>query len=100
MAGTRRQAILAAIDEEPRTLSAIAVSLDLRRHDIEIELPHILRSARAAGATVVVVPARCRACGFEFGPGKLSKPSRCPSCKSAWLDEPMLVKHGRAGGAL
>lgn len=89
---TRRQQILAAITAEPQTLSALAARLELRRRDIEIELPHLLRSARAAGAAVEIVPSRCRACGFTFGQDKISKPSRCPSCRSTWLDEPMLVR--------
>jgi predicted Zn-ribbon and HTH transcriptional regulator len=50
----------------------------------------MIRSARAAGHRVVVEPARCKACGYLFGEEKLSKPSRCPACKSTWLFEPLI----------
>lgn len=89
---TRRLQILAAVTGEPRTLSAIARDLGLTRRDVEEDLPHLLRSARTAGDRIEVVPARCRACGFTFGEDKLSKPGRCPSCRSTWMHEPMLVR--------
>ena len=75
---------------EPRTASRLARELGLDRRDVEDDLLHLVRSARAAGHEVVVEPARCRACGFVFGEEKLSKPSKCPQCRSTWLFEPLL----------
>jgi predicted Zn-ribbon and HTH transcriptional regulator len=37
---------------------------------------------------LLVEPAACQKCGFEFTKGKLLKPGRCPKCKSTWIDEP------------
>jgi transcriptional regulator len=60
------------------------------RGDMEDDLRHAIRSARAQGHEVQVIPARCKACDFVFGEDKLSKPSRCPACKGTRLFEPMI----------
>jgi predicted Zn-ribbon and HTH transcriptional regulator len=57
---------------------------------MEEELRHALRSARAAGYRIDVLPARCRSCDFVFGEDKLTKPGKCPSCKGTRLFEPMV----------
>lgn len=76
------------LSAEPRTASSLARELGLARRELEDDLRHMIRSARAAGHDVIVEPARCRACGYLFGEEKLSKPSRCPACKSTWVFEP------------
>jgi predicted Zn-ribbon and HTH transcriptional regulator len=78
------------LSAEPRTASSLARELGLPRRDLEQDLEHMIRSARAAGHRVIVEPARCRACGYLFGEDKLSKPSRCPACKGTWLFEPLV----------
>jgi transcriptional regulator len=75
---------------EPRTASSLARELQLKRSEVEDELRHMIRSARAAGHRIVVEPARCKACGFTFGDDKLTKPGKCPACRSTWLFEPLL----------
>lgn len=75
---------------EARSASSLARELGVPRRDMEEDLRHLIRSARAAGHRVVVEPARCRACGYAFGEDRLSKPGRCPQCRSTWLFEPQL----------
>lgn len=79
---------------EPRTASSLARELGLERGEIEEDLAHLIRSARAAGHRIVVEPARCRACGFKFDERKLSKPGKCPECRSTWLYEPLISIKG------
>jgi predicted Zn-ribbon and HTH transcriptional regulator len=74
----------------PRTASSLARELGLRRGDVEEDLRHAIRSARAAGERVVIEPARCRQCGFLFDPEKLSKPGRCPACRGTRIFEPLV----------
>ena len=62
----------------------------LKRGDVDEDLRHAIRSAEAAGYRVIVLPARCRACGFAFDEGRLSKPSKCPACRSTRLFEPQI----------
>jgi predicted Zn-ribbon and HTH transcriptional regulator len=85
-----RKQLLDVLAAEPRTASSLARELGLHRRDVEDDLRHLVRSARAAGHRVIVEPARCKSCGFVFGEEKLSKPGKCPQCRSTWLFEPLL----------
>jgi predicted Zn-ribbon and HTH transcriptional regulator len=87
---TRRRHLLDSLSHEPRSISSLARELGITRGDVEDDLRHAIRSARAQGHEVAVIPARCKSCDFVFGEDKLSKPSRCPACKGTRLFEPML----------
>ena len=75
---------------EPRTASSLARELGLRRGDVEEDLRHAIRSARAAGERVTIEPARCKQCGFLFDAEKLSKPGKCPQCRGTRIFEPLI----------
>jgi predicted Zn-ribbon and HTH transcriptional regulator len=75
---------------QPMTPSALARELGLNRRDIEDDIVHVIRSARAAGHRVIIEPARCKHCGFTFGEEKLSKPGKCPECRGSRLFEPVI----------
>ena len=85
-----RRQLIELLSLEPRSVSSLARELGMTRGDMEEDLRHALRSAQAAGSRIEVLPARCKSCGFMFGPDKLTKPSRCPSCKGTRLFEPMI----------
>jgi predicted Zn-ribbon and HTH transcriptional regulator len=85
-----RRTLIDVLSHEPRSASSIARELGLRRGDLEEDLRHALRSARAAGHQVEIIPARCKSCGFVFSEDKLGKPSRCPACKGTRLFEPLI----------
>lgn len=82
-----RKNLLEILSLEPRSVSSIARELGLKRGDVESDLIHALRSARAAGHHISIVPARCRTCGFTFGENKLSKPGKCPACRGTRILE-------------
>ena len=86
---TRRRELREAL-ARPRTVSSLARELGLRRDDVEADLRHAIRSARAAGERVEIEPARCRQCGFVFDPEKLSKPGKCPACRGTRIFEPLI----------
>ena len=93
-----RKQLIDLLSHEPRSISSLARELGARRGDVEDDLRHAIRSARAQGHHVLVIPARCKSCGFVFGEDKLSKPSRCPACKGTRLFEPMLqIEPGNTG---
>jgi transcriptional regulator len=85
-----RRSLLNLLAAGPRTASSLARELGIDRHDIDDELRHAIRSALAAGGRVEVEPARCKACGFVFDPGRLTRPGRCPSCRGSRIFEPLL----------
>jgi hypothetical protein len=87
---SRRRDLIALLTVQPRSVSSLARDLALRRRDLEEELAHAIRSARASGHRVIVEPARCRACGFVFGEERLSKPGKCPACRGTRLLEPQI----------
>ncbi len=84
---TRRRDIIALLTSEPRSVSWLARALGLRRGDAADDLEHAIRSARSAGARIVVLPASCRTCGFTFAPEKLAKPGKCPACRGTRILE-------------
>ena len=90
-----RRQLIDLLAREPRSISSVARELGLPRGDVGDDLRHAIRSARAQGHDVRVIPARCKSCDFVFGDGKLSKPSRCPACRGSRLFEPM-IRIGRA----
>jgi predicted Zn-ribbon and HTH transcriptional regulator len=75
---------------EPRSVSSLAREMGLSRGDVEDALLHMIRSARAAGHRIVVVPARCRSCGFTFDDTRLTKPGKCPECRNSRIFEPQI----------
>jgi predicted Zn-ribbon and HTH transcriptional regulator len=82
-----RRDLLKLLTAEPRSVSSIARDLGLSRRDVEDDLRHVIRSARAAGHRIIVEPARCRSCGFVFSEDKLMKPGKCPACRGTRLFE-------------
>jgi predicted Zn-ribbon and HTH transcriptional regulator len=84
----RRQ--LRDVLDVPRTVSWLARELERRRSDVEEDLRHAIRSARAAGERVVIEPARCKQCGFLFDAERLSKPGKCPACRGTRIFEPLV----------
>ncbi len=88
--GAFRRQIIGLLSGEPRTASAVAREMGLRRGDIEDDLRHALRSASAAGHRIEIIPARCKDCGFTFGTDRLIKPGRCPACKGSRLFEALI----------
>jgi transcriptional regulator len=82
-----RKDLIALLSVQPRSVSSLARELGLRRGDVEDDLRHAIRSARAAGHRIEILPAQCRTCGFIFGEEKLSKPGKCPACRGTRLYE-------------
>ena len=82
-----RRHLLDVLSREPRSVSSLARELGMARSDVDDDLRHLLRSARASGHAVEILPARCRSCEFVFSPDKLTKPSRCPACRGTRLFE-------------
>jgi predicted Zn-ribbon and HTH transcriptional regulator len=87
---TVRKDLIQLLSRQPRSVSAIARDLGLKRADAEENLRHAIRSAEAAGYRVSVVPAKCRACNFMFEAKRLTKPGKCPVCRSTRIYEPQI----------
>jgi transcriptional regulator len=88
---TVRRELLARLAGRPHSVSSLARELGLKRTDVEEDVRHALRSAEAEGWRVDVLPAKCRACGFTFDRGRLSRPGKCPACRSTRLFEAQIL---------
>ncbi|BAU50325.1 transcriptional regulator [Sulfurifustis variabilis] len=82
---------LIALLRDARSVHDLARELDARPAEIEEDLVHLLRSLRRGTEyRAVVVPARCRRCGFTFRDDRLSKPGKCPRCRHTWIAAPLV----------
>ena len=92
---TTREKMIKILRESPQPLTAediIAVlgSEDVKPKDVYEHLKHIAKTVKSKGDEVLVmVPPRCRSCGFIFKDlDKPKKPSKCPKCKSERISPP------------
>ena len=88
---SRRQKIIELLMNTDRPLSVeeMGYILKVDSEDIKRDLPRIQEAMERKGYRMEVVPARCKKCGFEFEPS-LRIPSKCPRCRSQWLEPPRL----------
>lgn len=85
-----RKDLIALLRHGPMTVTQIARLVGETPGDLAEDLEHVRRSLKHTSDAMVVAPARCRKCDFEFDTGKLRKPSKCPQCHSTWLTEPQV----------
>lgn len=86
---TPRAAIRAALLGRPLTAREISVRASLREKDVAEHLEHLERSLRREGERLIVEPAKCLACGFEFkSRGRMTTPGSCPECRSERIAPP------------
>lgn len=83
-----RKELAEALKDRALSPSEIAELFEMKVRDVEDALDHLAKSAKAQGMKLHVEPARCQKCDFVFKNERNKTPSRCPSCKSTWIDEP------------
>ena len=88
---TRRERIISLLEGRDYSVSELAQVLDIRgkggKRLILEDLKAIQKTLKREGKVLLVKPAVCRKCGFVFKP-EVKIPSRCPRCKSEWIEEP------------
>ena len=85
----RRDLVPLLLDKK-MSLSEIARVVREKPQDVIEALAHLAKSSRHGDYELVMDPAECRKCGFEFGTDKFSKPGKCPQCRSTWIFEPLI----------
>jgi hypothetical protein len=89
---TVRQQLRGLLLREPLAYETLRALLGLTVRQLEDDLRHVERSARAAGERLHVEPARCRACEYRFRDREkrhFHPPARCPHCRSERIDDPV-----------
>lgn len=92
----RRRDLIPLLRERAWTPSQLARALGVAPRDLADDLAHLLRSLPHTAFVADITPARCRKCGFTFGPDKLLKPGKCPQCRGTWIAEARLAVRPRA----
>jgi predicted Zn-ribbon and HTH transcriptional regulator len=86
---TVRQALLQALASGPRTARELSAEVSLPEREVVSHLEHLGRSLSRSDVELCIEPPRCLSCGFGFKKrDRLSRPSRCPRCRSERLDVP------------
>ncbi len=83
-----RKRLIDLLLDNPISVAEIARENRIQIKEVAMDLEHLRKSLRHSEHVLAVIPARCRKCGFEFNPEKLTKPSRCPACRGTWISEP------------
>jgi len=97
MHDTIRHAILLALEQEVRSAKDLSALVRIPEKDVYGHLDHLRRSLAANNRHLIVTPAECRKCGFEFSKrDRLTKPGKCPRCKGESIHEPLFrIEDGR-----
>lgn len=91
-----RKDLIPLLLEKPMSVAQIAKAVGESPGQIANDLDHLFRSLKHTEYRAVIEPGRCRECGFEFSETKITKPSKCPKCRSRWISEPRVsVREGR-----
>lgn len=82
----RLETIIDLLEKRPMTAREIVLALDLdpkTEREVYEMLKKASRILKRKGKKLLVSPATCRKCGFEF---ENINPSKCPKCKSEWIE--------------
>ena len=80
---TWRDALHQELRKNAHTIRELSIIIGARQKDLLDHLAHLERSLARTDEQLVVEPARCLMCQFEFTERtRLAKPGRCPRCKS------------------
>ena len=86
---TRRQEVVDLLRDHEWGFDDLRHHLGLTVKVLEEDLHHIQRSARGGRYRLIVNPARCERCDFEFTTKALHPPGRCPSCRERRIFGPV-----------
>jgi predicted Zn-ribbon and HTH transcriptional regulator len=84
-----RRNLIPLLLDRPMSLSQIAREMGEKPKEICDALQHLAQSLRHTSQELLVDPAECRRCGFEFRTDKFSRPGKCPECRGTWIAEPL-----------
>jgi predicted Zn-ribbon and HTH transcriptional regulator len=97
---TVRHLLVTLLSEQTLSAKEISAQAHIAEKEVYGHLEHIRLSLAASGATLVITPAECRACGFIFSKrDRLTPPGKCPVCRDEAILEPLFtVRHRSAAG--
>jgi predicted Zn-ribbon and HTH transcriptional regulator len=87
---TPRQQVKELLMAAPMSSLRLAKLVGITEREVEGHIGHIIKSLeRDRSLRFVLEPSECRHCGFAFRDrSKITRPSRCPRCRSEDITEP------------
>ncbi len=86
---TVRQAIASLLQENEMTARDLSRAAGVPEKEVCDHLAHIRRSMRTERSAFSMTPPECLACGYVYTDRRrLTRPGRCPRCKSTHLAPP------------
>lgn len=90
---TTRQRIASELRRRPAARPTALVDM-LGDYGIEVDITTVLDHVEHISQSVdadeqlLVAPPECRDCGFDGFDNLVNVPSKCPECRSEWIEEP------------
>jgi hypothetical protein len=92
---TVRRLIMEELEQGPLSAHELSGLVGIPEKEVAGHLEHIRQSLHRTGRRFIVQPAECARCGFVFDKReRLTRPSRCPLCKSESLHAPLFSLAG------
>jgi len=86
---TVRESLHQALLEGSATARDLSKLIGIPEHDVAGHLEHVERSLSHKGEILVIDPAACLDCGFEFARRhRFTRPSGCPNCRGRRISFP------------
>jgi transcriptional regulator len=85
---TLRRKIITLLNDREMDARELSEELRVKEKEVYEHLVHVERSVAAAGGKFILVPSQCLLCGYVFEDRRrLTRPSRCPTCRRSKLQE-------------
>ncbi|MFO7927968.1 transcriptional regulator [Natronomonas sp.] len=88
---TTRQRIASFLRDEPAEAGHIASEFEITTEAALTHVDHIAKSLDGTDEQVLAAPPECLDCGFDGFDSLINRPSRCPTCKSESVSEPVFT---------
>lgn len=86
---TIRQALANTLRAGEHSAHDLSQLVGIPEKAVADHLAHLAKSLPAHGEQLKVIPPACLSCGYSFADrNRLTRPSRCPSCRGTHLAEP------------
>jgi predicted Zn-ribbon and HTH transcriptional regulator len=90
MKQTVRQQIISLLNGYILSAKDISTQVMVSEKEVYEHLEHIQKTINRSKEALIITPAACKKCGFSFRKReRLSKPGKCPVCRSKLIDEPL-----------
>jgi predicted Zn-ribbon and HTH transcriptional regulator len=87
---TVRQNIIALLADREMDARELSREAGIREKEVVDHLAHIARSLASKDKRLIIQPSCCLRCGYIFvDRRRLTRPGRCPQCKSSHLQNPV-----------